>query len=152
MEATHPLDIIKDPIKKELFSIGLKKVFGQSYFSICCIQETVSVINPAGESILSELRPLHCQPWSSISRGMAEHIIELTAKAMVFSPIFLSVGDIDQDVEEARAIIKDILYPPRVRYISEKPSNLFPIEVDTSGTSKPARKAGVVARLFGNKE
>ena len=111
----HPLDVLEDPIQREYFELAVKKIFSSTFFSICDAQSAIRIINPKGEAIIRELQPLHCVNWSEISPAMATHVLDVFVKAMVFSPILLSSGNLDSSVSEAKTILMDMLQPRRRR-------------------------------------
>lgn len=116
----HPLDKLDNPLTMEMFSLTIKKLFGERFFSICKAEEAIKLINPLGEEVLRSIQPIHCVHWVEMSPQMAEHILETIAKAMVYSPILVSMGELDSEVDEAKDILRDILRPRRKTVRAEK--------------------------------
>lgn len=117
----HPLDKLKDPILFEKFSLGIKKLFSGSFFSVCDLDYTLGLINPAGMRVAYDtLRSLHCENWSNMSGNMKAHVLQTLAVGMVYSPILEvldhSVGE--EELKEAQLVLKSILHPSRSRATS----------------------------------
>ena len=130
----HPLDVLNSPIKMELFSISMTKIFKCKHFCIVDARSGIEVINKRGGRILDELRPLHCLDWEDMSTDMASHVLKTLAKAMVYSPASVALDVLDNDVEEAMGILKDILHPRR-KVLNKSASN--GLEADFEGVSVP---------------
>lgn len=119
---THPLDKIREPLTGEMFRLNVQKTFEGDFFSICGVRDGIKLINPGGDVILNEIHSLHCINWSEMSPEMTRHVIDTVARAMVYSPVLLALNDIDPEVNEAKAVLRDILIPRR-RRMKEEVSN-----------------------------
>ena len=109
--STNVFEKLKDPLTAEIFTLIIKKLFEQHYFSLCEAQRAIDLVNPIGRAVLreKEVEASHCIDWIKMTEGLKDHLFTALARAMVYSMHCNSQEETDSNIEDAKEILKAIL-------------------------------------------